>query len=49
MPAQSKNAEQPTRNRRRLRDNRTTYLDVIDLGLGVGAIGSPSGEYQSQD
>ena len=47
MPAQPKNTEQPTRDRRGLR-NRAIYLDVIELELEIVAIGLPTGEQQSQ-
>jgi hypothetical protein len=38
MPAQPKNAKQATCNRRRLRNGRATYLDVIEYVLDVSAI-----------
>jgi hypothetical protein len=49
MPAQPKNTEQPARDRGRLRNGRTIYLDVIDLVLEIEAIGLSPGECQSQD
>ena len=48
-PAQPKNTEQATRDRRRLRNDRAIYLDVIDSDLEIVAIGLPTGEQQSQD
>ena len=47
-PAQPKNTEQATRDRRGLR-NRAIYLDVIELELEIDTIGLPTGEQQSQD
>src|SRR6266550_9452153 len=49
MPAQAKNAEQATCDRRALRNDETIYLDVIDLVLEIGAIGLSPGECQSHD
>jgi len=43
-PAQPKNAEQPTRDRRRLGNDRATNLDVIESELEIVAIGLPTGE-----
>ena len=48
-PAQSKNAEQATRDRRGLGNDGAIYLDVIDLVLKIGAIGLSIGEIQLQD
>ena len=46
-PAQPKNTEQATRDRRGLR-NRAIYLDVIELELEIDTIGLPTAEQQSQ-
>ena len=43
-PAQPKNAEQATRDRRRLGNDRATNLDVIESELEIVAIGLPTGE-----
>ena len=48
-PAQRNDAEQPACNRRGLGRYRATYQKVIDLGLGIDAIGRAPGEYQSED
>ena len=47
-PAKPKNAEQPTRDRCRLRNDRAANLNVIQLELKVAAIGLSIGEQQSQ-
>ena len=49
MPAQPKNAEQPTRHRRRLGNYSAIYLDIIDLVLKIGAIGLATGEREPHD
>src|SRR5437667_3745488 len=49
MPAKPKNAKQTTCDRCGLRNYCATNLDVIDLGLGIGAIGRSSSEYHSQN
>ena len=46
-PAQPKNTEQATRDRRGLR-NRAIYLEVIDYELEIGTIGRPTCEQHSQ-
>ncbi len=43
-PAQPKNAEQPTRDRCRLGNDRATNLNVIDSELEIVAVGLPTGE-----
>ena len=46
MPAQPNNAKQPTRDRRRLRNDRPIYLNVIDFILEIAAIGLSVDELQ---
>ena len=48
MPAEPENAEQPTRDGCRLRNDRTIYLDIIDDGLEIFAW-TAIAELQSQD
>jgi hypothetical protein len=38
MPAQPENAEQPTRDRCRLRNYRALYPDIVDDGLDIGTL-----------
>ena len=48
-PTQPKNTEQPARDRRRLRNGRPIYLNIIDFILEIVAIGKSPGKIQPQD
>ena len=48
-PAEPKDAEQATRDGCWLRNDRTIYLDIIDDGLEIVAIGLATAEFKSQD
>ena len=49
MEAKPKNAEEPASDRCWFRNYRATYQEIIDLGLGIVAVGRAPGEYQAQD